>query len=84
LTEAAAGEDAKALGHLRQARALDLDPTKVVAPLTIVCFDVHHLVRRPRLWMTAEAKAFVAALGLAFQRPRPCADELNGTAPSPN
>lgn len=85
LTEAAAGEYAKALGHIQQAATeLDLDPTKVVAPLTIVCFDVHQLVRPPHPLTTAEAEAFVAALEGEFPRSRSCADELNGTAPSPN
>lgn len=84
LTEAAAGDEAKARGHLQQAGALDLDPTKVVAPLTIFCFDVHQLLRRPHLWTTAEAEAFVAELEGAFQRPDLCADEPNGTALSTN
>ena len=78
LTEAAVGEEAKARAHVQQARALDLDPTKVVAPLTIVCFDVHQLLRWPRLRMRAEADAFVAALERTFQRPRLCADRFNG------
>ena len=70
LTEAAAGKEAEAGGLLQQAQALDLDPTKVVAPLTIVCFDVHQLS-----WATSEAEAFVAALERAFRRPGFCADK---------
>jgi tetratricopeptide (TPR) repeat protein len=77
LTEAAARKEAKARGHLQQARALDLDPTKVVAPLTIVCFDVHQLSQQPRLWATSEAEAFVAALERTFRRPGFCADKAN-------
>lgn len=77
LTEAGASEEAKARGHVEQASALDLDPTKVVAPLTIVCFDVQQLLQPPRLWATSEAEAFVAGLERAFRRPGLCADELN-------
>jgi tetratricopeptide (TPR) repeat protein len=77
LTEAAAGEKAKAREHLQQASALDLDPTKVVAPLTILCFDVHELSQQPRFWATSEAEAFVAALESALRRPGFCADRAN-------
>jgi tetratricopeptide (TPR) repeat protein len=72
LTEAAAGKQAEAQAHLQQAQALDLDPTKVVAPLTIVCFDVQQLS-----WATSEADAFIAALERAFGRPGFCADRAS-------
>jgi tetratricopeptide (TPR) repeat protein len=69
LTEAADGQQAKARRYLQEARALDLDPTKVVAPLAIACFDVQQLSQKPRVLATSEADAFVAALERAFQQP---------------
>jgi tetratricopeptide (TPR) repeat protein len=72
LTEAADGKEAKARGHIQQARTLDLDPTKLAAPLTIVCFDVQQLSRRPQHLTTAQAEAFVAALEQEFGRPGLC------------
>jgi tetratricopeptide (TPR) repeat protein len=82
LTEAADGEQATARGHLRQARDLDLDPTKVIAPLTIVCFDVQQLSRRPQLWTTAQAEAFVAELEQEFGRSGLCTDEPTTYTPA--
>jgi tetratricopeptide (TPR) repeat protein len=73
LTQAAAGEMAKAHGQFQQARALDLDPTKVVAPLTIVCYDANQLLRRPGLRLTSRMEAFVVALEQEFERGGVCA-----------
>jgi tetratricopeptide (TPR) repeat protein len=84
LTEAADGEETAARGHLQEARALDLDPTKVLAPLTIACFDARELSRRPQLWTPAEAEAFIATLEQAFQQSGLCTDEPNGSALSTN
>jgi tetratricopeptide (TPR) repeat protein len=75
LSEAADGQEAKARRYLQQARALDLDPTKVMAPLTVACFDVQQLSQQPRLFATSEAEAFVAALERVFQQPGMCADD---------
>jgi tetratricopeptide (TPR) repeat protein len=74
LNEAAMGEEAEARRHLQEARALDLDPTKVVAPMTIICFDVRQLLRQPQLRTTAEGEASIAAIERTFLGPGLCAD----------
>jgi tetratricopeptide (TPR) repeat protein len=75
LTEAADGQEVRARGYLQQARGLDLDPTKVGAPLTIACFDIQQLSQQPRVLATSEADVFIAALERAFSKPNLCADD---------
>jgi tetratricopeptide (TPR) repeat protein len=72
LTQAAARHEGRARRQLRQARAIDLDPTKIAAPLEIICFDVDQLARQPRLRLTSRADDFVAALEQQLERRGVC------------